>query len=162
MSFVFRGSKVILGHAWRTDRHGGVGGDKGISLTLGISWRCSPGVMIASQPWAETNVSEVWRSSPYSPTFSYPFVLFLSSTARAVVFSRLGVVCLTKPHGTHYLNLAENTCFQVLGLKILFHFFGFENRWHPGLASGELNRESLFRIDLGTFWYCHYIYIYIL
>jgi hypothetical protein len=37
----------------------------------------------------------LWRSSPYSPTLSYPVVLFLSSTARAVVFSRLWVVCLT-------------------------------------------------------------------
>jgi hypothetical protein len=55
-------------------------------------------------------------------------VLFLYSTARAVVFSRLGVVCLTKPDGTHDLDFAENTSFQLLGLKILFRFFDFESR----------------------------------
>jgi hypothetical protein len=38
-----------------------------------------------------------------------------------------------KPHGTHDLDLAENTTFQLLGLKILFSFFGLENPQSPGL-----------------------------
>jgi hypothetical protein len=33
---------------------------------------------------------------------------------------------------THDLDLAENTCFQLLGLKIVFSFFAFENRRSPG------------------------------
>jgi hypothetical protein len=55
----------------------------------------------------------------------------------ACMFQRMGprfplpnpVGCLfDEPHGTHDLDLAENTFFQLLGLKILFRFFGFENR----------------------------------
>jgi hypothetical protein len=45
---------------------------------------------------------------------------------------KVGGCLFDKPRGTHDKDLADNTCFQLLGLKILFRFFGFENRRSPG------------------------------
>jgi hypothetical protein len=51
--------------------------------------------------------------------------------ARSCLF-KVGGCLFDKPHATNDLDLAKNTSFQVLGLKILFSFFGFENRRSPG------------------------------
>jgi hypothetical protein len=54
-------------------------------------------------------LSEVlWHSSPYTPTLSYPVVLFLSSPAHCG-FSRFGGCLFHEPHDTHDLDLAEKT-----------------------------------------------------
>jgi hypothetical protein len=47
-----------------------------------------------------------------------------------------------EPHGTHDLDLAENTSFQLLGHKILFCFFGFENRRIPGWLRVSCNERG--------------------
>jgi hypothetical protein len=63
----------------------------------------------------------LWRSSPYSPTLSYPVVLLLSSTARAVVFPDLGVVCFTNRTDSRPGSRREQF-FLVLGIEILLFF----------------------------------------
>jgi hypothetical protein len=103
----------------------------------------------------------VWRSSPYSPTLSYPVVLFLSSTARAVVFPDLGVVCFTNRTALTTW-IPPRTLLPSFGPRHSVLFF-------LALKTGEVHfvvervalREN-FRIFWGIFWYCIIVLIIII
>jgi hypothetical protein len=91
----------------------------------------------------------VWRSSPYSPTLSYPVVLFLSPLCALLSFLTWGLfVSQTARHSRP--GSRREHFFLALGLEILFCFSWL---WKPAksrLVSRELHWERIF-ISFGEF-----------
>jgi hypothetical protein len=103
---------------------------------------------------------DMWRSSPYSPTLSYPVVLFLSSTARAVVFPDLGVVCFTNRTALTTW-ISPRTLLTSFGPRnsVLFFLALKTGEDQVGVERVALREDS--RIFLGNFlvlYYCHHYY----
>jgi hypothetical protein len=102
----------------------------------------------------------LWRSSPYSPTLSYPVVLFLSSTARAVVIPDLGVVCFTN-RAALTTWISPRTLLPSFGPRksVLFYLALKTGEVQVGVQGTAL--REYFRIFWGTVWYCIIVIIII-